>query len=60
MERTQAHRQESGPTGAHGLFNAEGDGHQALARDREALDEPGSREGRYETRLARLMRLLNR
>lgn len=60
MERTQGHRQDSGSAAAHGLFDAEGDGFMAQAREREAMDAPRASGGRYEDRLARLMRLLNR
>ncbi len=60
MERTHAHRQDSGSAAAHGLFDVEGDGFMARAPEREAMDEPRAGGGRYEDRLARLMRLLNR
>lgn len=60
MERTQVQRQESGSAAAHGLFDAEGDGFMARAREREAIDQTRPGGGRYEDRLARLMRLLNR
>lgn len=60
MERTQAHRQDSESAAAHGRFNAEGNGCTARSREGEASDEPRAGGGRYEERLAKLMRLLNR
>lgn len=60
MERTQVQSQDSGSTVARGLFEAEDDGFMARDRSREAVDEPQASGGRYEDRLARLMRLLNR
>lgn len=60
MERTHVQRQDSGLAAAHGLFDAEGDGFMARPREPEAFDEPRSSGARYEDRMARLMRLLNR
>lgn len=60
MERTQVQRQDSGSAAAHGRFDDEGDGFMARAREREAVDQARAGGGRYEDRLARLIRRLNR